>query len=135
MAKFLPALQPMKELMVWEEEISLSLIKLYEAQQWGRKQWVKKFHTQWHLSGNTAIGYFTARQSDFLEVWFGWCQANGTKMEKYLAEKMFELVHLLHSAFASTRRDHKQVKTFDHLMQMAEMVMEDEEALVGICTV
>ena len=54
----------------------------------------------------TAIGYFTAmcnsvctrfgascysnpwRQSDFLEVWLGWCQANGTKMDKYLAEKM-----------------------------------------------
>ena len=44
MAKFL---QPMKELMVWEVEISRSLTLLYEAKQWGRKQFVATRHSQW----------------------------------------------------------------------------------------
>ena len=44
MAKFL---QPMKELMVWEVEISRSLTLLYEAKQWGRKQFVATHHSQW----------------------------------------------------------------------------------------
>ena len=58
MAKFL---QPMKELMVWEVEISRSLTLLYEAKQWGRKQFVATRHSQWPQCNNKAVGYFHAR--------------------------------------------------------------------------
>ena len=47
MAKFLLVLQPMKELMVWEEEISRSMTR-YDNNYHCCKQFVSRYHRLWH---------------------------------------------------------------------------------------
>ena len=55
MAKFLLVLQPMKELMVWEEEISGSMTCLYDNNYHCRKQFVSRYHRLWHQRQTVAL--------------------------------------------------------------------------------
>ena len=151
MAQFLVALGALKQLRVWEEEINASLVALYKNHEYGRKAFVKAKHTAWHKKGGISVGSFYAKllsscllaefsekcyknpgaQSDFLEVWFEECEGKGSKLEKFLAKEVYSLVLALHRAFATTKRDHKPVKDFDGLLQMAEKVMEDENCEIS----
>lgn len=148
MAKFLPVFDVYHELKYWEQELTESITKLFHANEFDRKSWLKRTHTNYHQEVPVAWGQFfsllvvrmlcpavegatyrnPAKLSDLLECWFQeMSKGEGNNPEKYLSKRMFDLVLLLHKAFASTRRCHKGITDLGKLYKFAELVWEDEQ--------